>query len=276
MRSTKLMNPVSLPKLPNEIILEIFNHIPSKQLTKFMILSHSMNIEIRKLLIKRYNEIFWNPHRRILVMITRYILDFVPIYNVFDLGFKRLDNNSLLATFQLDSTQKPGTIGPLNKKFWGLKLRGDGILRDNLLNEPIFYTSWDIPHEKKEARIYVYDSETDPSHPFIKTFFVTCGMVEIPCDVREETNGYWFWNIFNNIRGKNASIVPKIGFLGKNEKKSNSNDVFGMLKSVCIQAPMLLAAIEEQKKDRYVNGIKYLVMDGGQQFLKRKRGCVIS
>src|SRR6266542_1947355 len=131
-------------------------------------------------------------------MVTRYILDFVPIYNVFDLGFKRLDNNSLLATFQLDSTQKPGTVGPHSKKLWGLKLRGDGILRDNLLNEPIFYTSWDLPYEKKDARVYVFDSETDSSHPFVKTFFVTSGTVEIPSDVREETNGYWFWNIFNN------------------------------------------------------------------------------
>jgi hypothetical protein len=39
---------------------------------------------------------------------------------------------------------------------------------------------------------------------------------------------------------------------------------------------MLLAAIEENKKDRYVGGLKYMIMDGGQRFLKKKKFCTVS
>lgn len=66
MRSKSIKLSVSLP---NEIVLEIFKHIPSRQLTKFMVLSRAMNVEIKKILVKRFNDVFWNPHRRILVNI---------------------------------------------------------------------------------------------------------------------------------------------------------------------------------------------------------------
>src|SRR4051794_16868239 len=115
------------------------------------------------------------------VMVTRYVLDFVPIHNTFDLGFKQLNNDTLLATFQHSSKQRSGTVGPYNKRIWGFKLKGDGILRENPLNDPLIYTSWDSPCEKKETRIYTFDSDTDSSHPFIKTFYVTNGNLKTPC-----------------------------------------------------------------------------------------------
>ncbi|RIA80170.1 hypothetical protein C1645_882321 [Glomus cerebriforme] len=277
MKSKPIIKPVSLP---NELILEILSYIPSRQLTRFLILSHTMNIEIRKILINRFNDVFWNPHRRILVMITRYVLDFVPIHNTFDLEFKSLDKKSLLATFKHNSTQKPGTVGPNNKKLWGFKLRGDGVLRENPLNDPLVFTNWDSPYEQKEARIYTFDSKTDTSHPFVKTYFVTNGTIKIPCDENEENKGLWSHKMFNNRKGnnKNTSNIPKVEFKGRNEKKFNGNneEVIGMLKTVRIQAPMLLAAVEEQRKDRYIGGLKYIIMEGGQHFLKRKRNCVIS
>ncbi|CAB4482713.1 unnamed protein product [Rhizophagus irregularis] len=237
MRSKSIKLSVSLP---NEIVLEIFKHIPSRQLTKFMVLSRAMNVEIKKILVKRFNDVFWNPHRRILVMITRYVLDFVPIHNTFDLGFKSLDNENLIATFQQNSSQR------------------SGMKRDYIL----------------------FDSNTDSAHPFIKTFFVTNGAVRIPCDDCEETKGSWTYKLFNNDRKrKNANFTPKVEFEGRNEKKYNgpgNHEVVGTLKTVRIQAPMLLASIEEKKKDRYVGGLKYIVMEGGQHLLKRKRNCVIS
>src|SRR3989442_642146 len=150
MKSTKsTINPIPLP---NELTLEIFNHIPTKQLTKFLVLSHAMNVEIKKILIKRFNDVFWNPHRRILV------------------SYKRI---------------------------WGFKLKGDGILRETPLNDPLIYTSWDSPCEQKETRIYTFDSDTDSSHPFINTFYVTNGSLKTPCDVPEESKGFWSWKIFN-------------------------------------------------------------------------------
>ncbi|PKK72977.1 hypothetical protein RhiirC2_741698 [Rhizophagus irregularis] len=277
MRSKSIKLSVSLP---NEIVLEIFKHIPSRQLTKFMVLSRAMNVEIKKILVKRFNDVFWNPHRRILVMITRYVLDFVPIHNTFDLGFKSLDNENLIATFQQNSSQRSGMVGPNNKRLWGFKLRGDGILRENPLNEPLIYTTWDSPYEQKETRLYTFDSNTDSAHPFIKTFFVTNGAVRIPCDDCEETKGSWTYKLFNNDRKrKNANFTPKVEFEGRNEKKYNgpgNHEVVGTLKTVRIQAPMLLASIEEKKKDKYVGGLKYIVMEGGQHLLKRKRNCVIS
>jgi len=246
-----------------------------------MVLSRPMNVGIKKILAKRFKTVFWNPHRRILVMVTRYILDFVPIHNTFDLGFKRLDNDSLMATFQQSSKQTFGAVGPHNKKIWGFKLKGDGVLRENPLNEPLIYTAWDSSIEPKETRIYTFDSYTDSSHPFVKTYFVTNGNIRTPCDIPKDNEGHWSCKLFsgNNRKRKYVNTMPIAEFEGVNEKKFDgftNEEVVGTLKTVRVHAPMLLVAIEEKKKDRIVGGLKYLVMDGGQFFLRRRRNCVIS
>jgi len=213
-------------------------------------------------------------------MVTRYILDFVPIHNTFDLGFKRLDKDSLMATFQQSSKQSFGAVGPHNKRIWGFKLRGDGVLRENPLNEPLIYTAWDSSFEPRDTRIYTFDSDTDSSHPFVKTYFVTNGNIKTPCNIPKESEGRWSCRLFgNNRKRKDLNPMPIVELEGKNEKKSDgftNEEVVGTLKTVRVHAPMLLVAIEEKKKDRFVGGVKYLIMDGGQYFLRRRRNCVIS
>ncbi|RHZ44646.1 hypothetical protein Glove_714g3 [Diversispora epigaea] len=317
--------------LPTELILEIFSYIPTRQLCKFMILSRSMNTEIRKILILRFNDTFWNSHRRLLVLMTRYLLDFVPINNTFDFQFHKFDKTTLHATFTLDTTQPTGTLGPNHSKLWGLKLRGDGILRDNFINEPLLYSDWDCPTELNESRIYVFDSETDKEHPFLKTFFVTNGQLKTPTNECKSTDG--LWNSYVTGRGKNK--LPKAKFIGRNKKKmededddnnnnssssdnnnnnnnnnssssnninnnssgnndnnnnnnnnnnnSNNNNnnnnnghVLGVIESVIIKAPMLMASIEEKIQDKYLGGVKFIVLEGGQKYLKKKKTCTIS
>ncbi|CAG8652341.1 10354_t:CDS:2 [Acaulospora morrowiae] len=261
--------------LPIELVLEIFSHVPTRQLCKFMTLSKTFDYEIRKIFIARFNSIFWNSHRRLLVLMTRYLLDFVPVHNVFDLTFSRFDTSTLMATFYLDPSQPSNTVGPNHSKLWGLKLRGDGILRDNMLNEPLMYTNWDCPTETHDSRIYVFDSETDKEHPFLKSFFVTRGQLKVPTGECGKTNGLWE----SSIMGKNKHKSSQAKFVGKNELKedgSNLQTVLGMLNEVNIKATMLLASIEEQTKDRCIGGIRFLVLEGGEEFLKRKKCCTIS
>ncbi|CAG8723800.1 3700_t:CDS:1, partial [Racocetra fulgida] len=159
---------------------------------------------------------------------------------------------------------------PKHEKLWGFKLRGNGILRGDPLNEPMIYTEWDQSTETKGVRIYVFDSKTDEDHPFINAFFITNGLLKTPTDVGEESNGSWSWD----LTGKNKNKLPRAKLYGKNVKKQSVNGGFTtscLLESVTVKVSMVMVAIEEQCKDKFVDGVKYLIIDGGQQFLKRRK-----
>ncbi|KAG9292771.1 hypothetical protein G9A89_006332 [Geosiphon pyriformis] len=302
--------------LPIELILDIFKYIPTRQLCGFMIISRDFNFEIKKTIVERFKKIFWNDHRRLLIFLTRFLLDFVPMHNAFDLTFKHLNNEDLIATFLVDISQPKGTIGPKKTPLWGLKLRGDGLVRDPM-NESIYSSSWDVASEQNDARIYVFDSETDSEHPLIRTFYVTRGTLKPPmrtsnlevniknnkkpsiettnpslsienndkiCDKTtnsskenidfgkgiENIDGWWARDVINR---KNIKDQPRANFLGKNPNQCEG--VVGMLRAVRIGAPMVLVAIEEKQQDKGIGGVKYLVMNGGQEYMRRK-GCTIS
>ncbi|CAG8796285.1 2800_t:CDS:1, partial [Dentiscutata erythropus] len=187
--------------------------------------------------------------------------------------FNKLED--FVATFSIDKSQPIGTLGPNHEKLWGFKLRGNSILRGDPLNEPMMYTEWDQSYETKGVRIYVFDSKTDEDHPFINAFFVTNGLLKTPTDVgEEESNGLWSWV----LSGKKNKL-PKARLYGKCVKKQTINGdstTSCLLESVTVKVSMIMVAIEEQRKDKFVDGVKYLIVDGGQQFLRRRKGCAIS
>ncbi|CAG8501160.1 475_t:CDS:2 [Ambispora leptoticha] len=295
----------ALPILPVESILEIFKYIPTRNLCRLMVLSRTFNIEIKKMMVERFNETFWNKHRRLLVFMTTYLsLDpFLPplhnTHNGYDLTFDKLDKD-LVATFVVDLSQPDGTIGPNHTKLWGLRLRSNDIIRDPL-NKPISYPKLDLdlPSEPKEARVYIFDSDTDRDHPFISAFYVTKGCLRasnnnMGCikktlttssDNNNNTNnstintknklfntenaeGWWKHDLISR-RHKNFPACAH--FIGKNE--SNNDDVIEMLHEVRISAPMLLTAAEEKRKDKGDGGVEFLVVEGGQSSLTRS--CII-
>ena len=53
--------------LPIEIVSEILNNLPTKSLCKYLVLSHNINHEIKKIIIKRFNKVFLNSGKRLLV-----------------------------------------------------------------------------------------------------------------------------------------------------------------------------------------------------------------
>ncbi|CAG8494020.1 14893_t:CDS:1 [Acaulospora colombiana] len=204
---------------------------------------------------------------------TRYLLDFVPVHNVFDLTFSKFDTSTLMATFSVDLSQSPNTVGPNGSKLWGFKLR-DGVLRDNAINEPLVYTNWDCPTENHDSRIYVFDSETDKEHPFLRSFFVTRSQLKAPTDECKETNGCWEIP----ITGKNKSKSIRAKFVGKNELKEDGSTqtILGTLNEVSVKATMLLMSVEEQTKDRCIGGVRFVILEGGEEFLKKRKMCTIS
>ncbi|CAG8457131.1 4527_t:CDS:2 [Ambispora gerdemannii] len=302
----KIYTKPSVPVLPVELILEIFKYIPTRNLCRFMVLSRTFDTEIKKIIVKRFNETFWNKHRRLLVFLTRYILDLVPAHNGFDLTLDKLDNKDLIATFIVDLSQPKGTIGPNHTSIWGLKLRGDGVVR-NPLNEPI----WTLPADRKEARIYLFDSDTDRDHPLIRAFYVTKGNLRasddtiidcVNCDNNpfektvvnnndnddtdndtsnsnndtkiklsnmDNAEGWWKHDLIG--RKHHKAFRARAHLICKNESRYQNE----MLREVRVSASMLLVAADEKRKDRGVGGVKFLVVEGGQSSFRR-RGCVIS
>src|SRR5436305_13264293 len=95
-----------------------------------------------------------------------------------------------------------------------------------------------------------------------------------PIDGCKLNKGSWGASLFQ----KNKKKLPKAGFFGTNELNDNIgiSYVIGTLNSVSIKADALLVAHEEKMRDKSSIGVKYLIMDGGEEYLKQKKACIIS
>ena len=82
----------------------------------------------------------------------------------------------------------------------------------------------------------------------------------------------------NKIKSSGNSAI--VEFNGKNELNNDVPHlpyVLGTLKSVSIKCETLVVAWEEKKRDKSSsNGIKYILLDGGEIHLKSKKNCIIS
>lgn len=55
--------------LPIEIISEIFNNLSTRLLCKYSVVSRNVNHEIKKIIVKRFNNVFLDSDKRLLVSI---------------------------------------------------------------------------------------------------------------------------------------------------------------------------------------------------------------
>ncbi|CAG8586401.1 155_t:CDS:2 [Diversispora eburnea] len=203
------------------------------------------------------------------------LLELTQTYHAFDFAFKSFNGDTLITIFSIDSTQPKGTIGSRGKKLEGLTLRGGSICRQKLINDSIQYLGWGLKSEEKNARIYVYDSSS-MNNPCLKAYYVTHGKVITPLDGCKATKGWWSTLLYSKKKKKSVTTV---GFVGRNKtsgKLPGIPYVAGKLKNISIKADFLLVAYEEKKVDKSKNGIKYLLTEGGEEYLKRKKTCVIS
>ncbi|GBB86274.1 hypothetical protein RclHR1_01270020 [Rhizophagus clarus] len=256
--------------LPIEIISEIFNNLSTRLLCRYSVVSRSVNYEIKKIIVKRFNNIFLNSDRRLLVYMSRYdLLELSQVYYAFDLGFKSLNTENLISTFSIYQKPSLSHHSPL-----GLKLRGGNVFNSKPLNSYITYLGWGATSEEKEARIYIFDSDNSHINDISPCYYVTNGKLITPIDGCKLSKGSWSASLLR----KNKKKLPKAAFSGTNELKDNIgiSYVIGMLKFVSIKADALLVAYEEKKRDKSSTGVKYLIMSGGEQHLKQKKACVIS
>ncbi len=160
-----------------------------------------------------------------------------------------------------------------NSSISGLKLRGGGVFDNKQLNSPITYLGWGATSEEKDARIYVFDSDTSHSNHISPCYYVTHGKLITPIYGCKSDKGLWS----SPLLQKKRKGPSKAGFLGKNELFDDIGIpyVLGNLISISIKADVLLVAYEEKKRDKS-SGVKYLITTGGEQHLKRKKSCVIS
>lgn len=86
-------------------------------------------------------------------------------------------------------------------------------------------------------------------------------------------------NSINNNSDNNNSINSN----NDNNSSNNNNNInydrdqtLVAINSVIIKAPMLMASVEEKTRDRCLGGVKFLILEGGQKYLKRKKSCIIS
>ncbi|CAG8758336.1 24697_t:CDS:1, partial [Racocetra persica] len=92
---------------------------------------------------------------------------------------------------------------------------------------------------------------------------------------RPKTKGWWSAPLLP----KNKNKISTVGFVGKNKVRNNKGTeipyIAGIFKSIAIKSELLLASLEELRVDKSEIGVKYLLMEGGEEFLKHKKGCVI-
>ncbi|RIA90545.1 hypothetical protein C1645_876052 [Glomus cerebriforme] len=257
--------------LPIEIISEIFENFPTKLLCRYLIISRNVNYEIKKIIIKRFNNVFLNSDKRLLVYMSRYdLLELSQVSYAFDLGFKTLNTENLISTFSVSSSSKRNSS---NNSPIGLKLRGGGVFNSKPLNSSITYLGWGATSEEKESRIYIFDSEVSHMNNISPCYYVTHGKVITPIDGCKLNKGSW--NAL--LSRKSKKKLPNAVFSGTNELNNIGIPyVLGKLKTVSIKADALLVAYEEKKRDKSSTGVKYLITNGGEQHLKQKRTCIIS
>ncbi|RIB24022.1 hypothetical protein C2G38_2071107 [Gigaspora rosea] len=261
--------------LPHELVLDIFIHLPTRNLCKLKTLSRHFNQQIKEIIIKRFSKTFCNSHKRLLAFVSRYdLLKLGPTYHVFNFAFKSINKDTLISTFSIDSSLTKGTDGPKSVKIESLQLCSGNIWKQGLINDYIQYLGWGVSVEDKEARIYVYDTRT--KNPYYKAYFITSGKFVTPVG-REEcksTNGLWSAPLLP----KNKNKISTVGFIGKNKVEDNGTGIpyiAGKLKSISIKSELLLTSLEEPRFDKSELGVKYLLMEGGEEYLKRKKSCVI-
>ncbi|CAG8718930.1 21152_t:CDS:1 [Dentiscutata erythropus] len=207
--------------------------------------------------------------------VSRYdLLKLEPTYHAFDFAFKSIDNNTLISTFSINSTLPKGTVGPKGVKIESLQLCSGSIWKQGLINDYIQYLGWGVNVEEKDARIYVYDTRT--SEPYYNAYFVTNGKFVTPVgrDECKSTNGLWSAPLLP----KNKNKISTAGFIGKNKVEDKGTGIpyiAGKLKSISIKSELLLASLEESRFDKSEIGVKYLLMEGGEEYLKHKKSCVI-
>ncbi|CAG8623948.1 24081_t:CDS:2 [Cetraspora pellucida] len=259
--------------LPHKLVLEVFSHLPTRDLCRYMVLSRYFDQGIKEIIVKRFHKVFSNQDKRLLVFISRHdILKLEQTRHAFDFAFENINNKTLTSLFSVDSTQPKGTIGPNKSKLEGLKLCYGGIWHQRLINDSIRYFGRGT--EEQEARIYIYD--TKMNQPYSKACFVTSGRLIIPVsqDIYESIKGWWSAPLLP----KNKKHAPKAKFTGRNKTNENSHgnsNVTGKFKSISIKANLLLASLEDPKFDKSDIGVKYLLMEGGEEHLNHKKNCII-
>ncbi|CAG8576654.1 5775_t:CDS:2 [Acaulospora morrowiae] len=260
-------------ELSHEALLEVMAYLPTRELCRFMVISKYFNQRIREIIVDRFSEVFSNQRKRLLVYMSRYdLLELSETRYVFDFTFKSLSGETLISTFFVDSTQPKGTIGPKHVNLEGLILCGGGIWKQRPVNNSIQYLGWGVDSEEKEARIYIYDCHS--RSPYTKACYVTHGRLITPVDGCISTKGWWS----APLRSKNKRLTSTAGFVGRNkasDKVSGIPYVMGKLKTITIKAELLLVACEEQHVDKSKGGVKYLLMEGGEECLRQKKNCVI-
>ncbi|CAG8474441.1 7877_t:CDS:2 [Dentiscutata erythropus] len=261
--------------LPHKLVLEVFSHLSTRNLCRYMILSRYFDQGIKEIIVERFHKAFSNQNKRLLVFISRHdLLELEQTRYAFDFAFESLNNKTLTSIFSVDSTQPKGTIGPNGSKLEGLRLCHGGVWHQRLINDSIQYFCWGINSEEQEARIYIYDTKTN--QPYSKASFVTNGRLLTPVgpDICESTKGWWSAPLLP----KNKKRAPMVKFTGRNKISENvhgASNLTGKFKSISIKASLLLVSLEEPKFDKSDNGVKYLLMEGGEEYFNHKKHCII-
>lgn len=206
--------------------------------------------------------------------------------HVYDLAFKNINQEKLSALFSMETSQPKGTIGPERHNLEGLKMRDGMLLKTKPVNNPVQHIlDRGVSKEEKDARIYLYDAnDLSDKKPFTRSFHVTNGKLITPTDSCSNSNGRWSSKLYSKNKKKSSSTAAAaaaaIEFVGKNETIYDEPRIYYMLdtlKSVSIKCEMLLVALEEKRKDKSSsNGIKYILLNGGEKFIRSRKNCIIS
>ncbi|CAH1763121.1 15434_t:CDS:2, partial [Entrophospora sp. SA101] len=257
--------------------------LPTRQLCKFATLSKTYNLEIKRIVIRRFYSTFSDPNKRLLVYLSRYdLLEMSQTNHVYDLAFKNVNQEKLFALFSMETTQPKGTIGPERHNLEGLKMRDGTLLKTKPMNNPVQHIlGRGITSEEKDVRIYLYDADDlSDEKPFTRSFHVTNGKLITPTDSCPNSNGRWSSKLYSKNKIKSNSIAAAAEFVGKNETIYDIPCIHYMidtLKSVSVKCEMLLVAWEEKRKDKSCsNGIKYILLNGGEKLIRSRKHCIIS